>query len=174
MEEPEAKRPSEEGRMILEVATNGVSWVQELDAISLSHTNLTPAENVETKLHTSDTDPTSWIRTEGWNNMYSGIYLKRGLLQPQALSEVPAQPRITSSQFKSTFLHYAEVQRKTDSCGSGIAARAERRASEPAGRAASTGGDTAGPDCAGSLRRVPDFGFAAKKARAFSSHRVRA
>ncbi|XDA71153.1 hypothetical protein R6Z07F_001508 [Ovis aries] len=75
---------------------------------------------------------------------------------------------------ESTFLHYAEVQRKTDSCGSGIAARAERRASEPAGRAASTGGDTAGPDCAGSLRRVPDFGFAAKKARAFSSHRVRA
>lgn len=26
----------------------------------------------------------------------------------------------------STFLHYAEVQRKTDSCSSGIAARAER------------------------------------------------
>ena len=61
----------------------------------------------------------------------------------------------------STFLHYAEVQRKTASCGCGIAARAERRASEPAGRAASTGGDTAGPDCAGSLRRAPDFGFAA-------------
>lgn len=41
----EAKRPSEEGRMILEAATNEVAWVQELNAISLSHTNLTTAEN---------------------------------------------------------------------------------------------------------------------------------
>ncbi|VTJ80854.1 Hypothetical predicted protein, partial [Marmota monax] len=46
-----------------------------------------------------------------------------------------------------TFLHYAEVQRKTDSCSSGIAARAAERTSG----AASTGGRRRGTQCAGSL-----------------------
>lgn len=43
----EAKRPDEEGRMTLEVATNGVPWAQELNTMSLSDTNLTTAENGE-------------------------------------------------------------------------------------------------------------------------------
>lgn len=53
----------------------------------------------------------------------------------------------------STFLHYAEVQRKTDSCSSGIAARAERRSTRASG-AASTGGRHGGraPRSPGLLR----------------------
>lgn len=43
----ESKRPSEEGRMILEFATNGVSWAQEFNLTSLSHSNLITTENGE-------------------------------------------------------------------------------------------------------------------------------
>lgn len=40
-------RPSEEGRMTLEVATNGFVGNQELSPMSLSHTNLIIAKNSE-------------------------------------------------------------------------------------------------------------------------------
>lgn len=43
----ELKEPSEEDKMVLEVATNRLSWAQELNTMSFPHANFITVENGE-------------------------------------------------------------------------------------------------------------------------------